>query len=377
MATREPMLDMFLFETAEMIEQVQQLMIESEKNKEINSSAINEIFRAMHTIKGSSGMMMYDNISHLAHMIEDMFYFIRENKPKKVDYSSLADLVLEGSDLIKAETDKIDAGQEANTDFSDFIEKVKLYVEELRRENGLEVSTSSGSSAVKVENSPKFYITNDNDGKPIYYFYAVIYFEEKCEMENIRSFTILHKLKEIADVVRYEPEDILEGDQSIETIRQNGFKMYFKTEKMQQEIYEFLQETIFLEKLELQAFQDEKTLLGQFEIPTVQELIPNLGKAQEEPEKLTELESVSKPNHKSTLISVDVSKLDSLMDLVGELVISESMVTNNPELKGLVLDDFFKAVRQHRKRISDLQDVVMPIRMVSLAPTLAGFSGSH
>ena len=58
------------------------------------------------------------------------------------------------------------------------------------------------------------------------------------------------------------------------------------------------------------------------------------------------------------------------MDLVGELVISEAMVTKNPEILGLQLDSFNKAARQHRKRLSDLQDVVMSIRMVSLAPTL-------
>lgn len=372
MAAREPMLDMFLFETAEMIEQVQQLMIESEKNGEISSSAINEIFRAMHTIKGSSGMMMYDNISHLAHLIEDMFYFIRENKPKNVDYSSLADLVLEGSDLIKEETDKIDAGQEANTDFSEFIERVEDYVTKLKQENGMEVSEKNGNqSSIKIVASQKFYITNDNkEGGTLQYFHAVIHFEEKCEMENIRSFTVLHKLKEIADVVHYEPEDILEGDQSIEVIRQNGFEMYFKTEKNQKEIEEFFQETIFLERMELESYNSEKALLEQFQMPTVEQITQTISKEFVEPEKQGEPENAAKQNHKGTLISVDVTKLDKLMDLVGELVISESMVTNNPELKGLDFDDFYKAVRQHRKRISDLQDVVMSIRMVSLSPTL-------
>ena len=64
------------------------------------------------------------------------------------------------------------------------------------------------------------------------------------------------------------------------------------------------------------------------------------------------------------------NKLDKLMDLVGELVISEAMVTKNSELEGLALDSFNKAARQHRKRLSDLQDMVMSIRMVSLVPTL-------
>lgn len=125
MDTREPMLEMFIFETFDMIEQLQQLIIDSEKNKRLETEAINEIFRIMHTIKGSSGMMMFDNISNLSHTIEDLFYFIRESKPGKIDYSKLTDLVLEGSDLIKIETEKINNNKDTDGDFTLFIEKVK------------------------------------------------------------------------------------------------------------------------------------------------------------------------------------------------------------------------------------------------------------
>ena len=57
------------------------------------------------------------------------------------------------------------------------------------------------------------------------------------------------------------------------------------------------------------------------------------------------------------------------MDLVGELVISVAMVTQNPELKGLPLNNFYKAARQLNKITNELQDVVMSIRMVPLAAT--------
>ena len=52
------------------------------------------------------------------------------------------------------------------------------------------------------------------------------------------------------------------------------------------------------------------------------------------------------------------------MDLVGEIVISEAMVINNPELDNLQLDGFYKASRQLRKLTDKLQDIVMSIRMV-------------
>ena len=71
----------------------------------------------------------------------------------------------------------------------------------------------------------------------------------------------------------------------------------------------------------------------------------------------------------SSMISVHVTKLDKMMDIVGELVIAEAMVTQNPDLKGLDLDNFHKASRQLRKISEELQDMVMSIRMVPLATT--------
>jgi two-component system chemotaxis sensor kinase CheA len=70
-----------------------------------------------------------------------------------------------------------------------------------------------------------------------------------------------------------------------------------------------------------------------------------------------------------SIISVSVVKLDKLMDLLGELVISEAMVIHNPELRGLSLDGFQKAAQQLRKITGEMQDMVMSIRMVELTAT--------
>ena len=55
--------------------------------------------------------------------------------------------------------------------------------------------------------------------------------------------------------------------------------------------------------------------------------------------------------------------------MVGEIVITESMVTGSPELKGLKLDTFTKSARQLRKLTDELQDVSMSLRMVPVSAT--------
>ena len=88
-------------------------------------------------------MMMFDNIANISHTIEDLFYFIRESKPKKIDYSILTDLVLEGSDLIKAETEKINNDKEADGDFTLFIEKANKFLEVLKTSNKISENSNN------------------------------------------------------------------------------------------------------------------------------------------------------------------------------------------------------------------------------------------
>ncbi len=68
-------------------------------------------------------------------------------------------------------------------------------------------------------------------------------------------------------------------------------------------------------------------------------------------------------------IRVDLGKLDDLMNLVGELVIGEAMVTRNPDLEDLVSERFERAAHNLRRIVSDLQDVAMSVRMVPLSRT--------
>ncbi len=68
-------------------------------------------------------------------------------------------------------------------------------------------------------------------------------------------------------------------------------------------------------------------------------------------------------------IRVDIAKLDSLMNLVGELVIAEAMVTRNPDLIGHEFENLEKASHHLRRITSDLQDVAMSVRMVPLSGT--------
>ena len=75
-AGMESMVDTYIFETTSLLEELDQILMKTESEHSFSPEEINEIFRTMHTIKGSSAMMGLDNMSKLAHSIEDMFYVI-------------------------------------------------------------------------------------------------------------------------------------------------------------------------------------------------------------------------------------------------------------------------------------------------------------
>ncbi|MCI6158464.1 MAG: Hpt domain-containing protein, partial [Selenomonadaceae bacterium] len=85
MADHESMVEVFLYETRNFLEQLEQLALGSEDAGAFAPEDVNEIFRAMHTIKGSAAMMMLTDISTLAHSVEDIFFYLRELHPQKVD----------------------------------------------------------------------------------------------------------------------------------------------------------------------------------------------------------------------------------------------------------------------------------------------------
>ncbi|MBC8062153.1 MAG: chemotaxis protein CheA [Clostridiaceae bacterium] len=362
--SREPMLEIYLFEATQLMEQLEEISIECEKNKKMGTEAINEIFRIMHTIKSSSAMMMFNDISVLAHSIEDLFYFIRENKTVTIDFEKLFDLVLTGIDFIKGEVSKIENDGEADGESRNLVLKSSELLQSMKEVNGEIIKSNS----IQQKEDTKYYISSyQNSSKEVKQKYlARIFYEDGCEMENVRAYTVIHNLKDIVSEMYHIPEDIIESNDSVEAIRKNGFLIGFSTTVEKEKVEEQLNGVIFLRELELTEVDEYP--------PEIKALKEKIEIVLDEPKQEVEtnkdeVEAITRSGKQQSIISVNISKLDMLLDLVGEIVISEAMVTKNPDLEGLQLDNFNKASRQLRKLTNELQDIVMSIRMVPISMT--------
>lgn len=364
----DPMQEVFIFETSQQLEQMEQSVIKTEALGSYPSDTINEIFRIMHTIKSSAAMMLINNMSVLAHTTEDMFYFIREEKPQYIDVSTLSDLVFEGIDFMKQELEKIKNGAEADGNPEILIEKIKAHLVLLKENNNLTDSKVVNNEPVKE----KYYISSNKTAKisvPKTY-QVMLRFVENCGMENIRAFTVVHNLKEITENFKCIPEDVINDPDCVEIIKRDGFVLEIKTPESRDKLEAFFHTMAFIEEIEITELNEFQEIREEISNLVSDEaiIVPQLKKmaAEQPPTKET---PISNGGYGQSMISVSVEKLDKLMNLVGEMVISEAMVTQNPDLKGLVLDNFNKSARQLRKITNELQDMVMSIRMVPLGPT--------
>lgn len=365
----ESMLDMYIFETTQLIEQLEQLVIDGEKENGFSNS-IDEIFRIMHTVKGSSAMMLFNNISGLSHSVEDLFYYLRENNPDEVDNNILSDIVLDSIDFIKGEISKIQQGNTPDGDCANKITSIKEFLNELK---GIETIDSDTAPNENKFEQQKFFITSAKSKRDAsnQKYKAKIQFSEDCGMENIRCFGILHKLSEVAEIICSSPENIIDDDEkACEEVRKNGFKIFFSSDLNLEDVKTILNETVFLSALDIRLMgEDDDEFLDNKEVIEEIAIEKECSKKEEEKKNIAEENKGEKISSHQGFISLSVVKADRLMDLIGELVISESMVTQNPDLIGLEIDNFQKSARQLRKIIAEMQDTVMSIRMVPLSAT--------
>ena len=391
----EPMVEVFIFETRQFLDQLEQISMGSEGNGGFSEDDVNEIFRAMHTIKGSAAMMMFEEISTLAHSVEDIFYYIRELHPKQVDTTAITDIVLNAVDFMRIEMDSLDAGNNPSMSSKELRDYTKNFLRNMKLANGddPDIDLRKAKNAQKKQPAPKQYYTGAAKAEPTvaeaaitgvtgskHVYYACIHFEQGCEMEEVRAFGVINNLKDKVDEVHHLPDKILEDDNAAEIIRNEGFRIWFTTDMENSEAKHELDQTIFMEKLDFQEL--DSTAECEY-WPSAMAVAVQAAESSEPikppmPEVFRpEIAEAPKPARKqpsgggteSQMITVRVDKLDKLMDLVGELVIAEAMVTQNPDIAGLELDNFQKAARQLHKINGELQDSVMALRMVPLEGT--------
>lgn len=365
----ESILETYLFETNSLLAQLDQLLLDAEQNGDFTEDDVNEIFRSMHTIKGSSAMLEFNSLMEISHHIEDLFFYIRENGMDSLNddqKSALFNLMFDCTDKLREEIAKVENREELDEDFDDFIDKI----------NNMLNSISNAEAATEEKTEAKGSSTGETPSDtslPLDAPYvARIFFEPECGMENLRAFMLVTNLIAADVQFTFYPADVESNSDSSEYIIDHGFYIGLENEDAVKLVTPVLSEVgnihtyEFIENIKEEPTKEKSEKQNTNEQPSDKDKEKDKDKSKKKKEEKKPT-SLSSGASKQSLISVNLSKLDSLMAIVGEIVITESMVTSSPELQNIKLDSFLKSARQLRKLTDDLQDIAMSLRMVSIS----------
>ena len=453
-AVSDQMIEIFVFEMSTLLEQLDEILLLSEKSGVLAPEAVNEVFRIMHTIKGSSAMMEFMVISAITHRLEDCFFLIRQNGIEQEYFTALFDLMLDATDFLKSQLEAIQTGatlsagnaplmeratalhdllggvsvpsvQEPQTQteaVGSFLDnllgiggvytakvlfeedcgmenlRAHMLVEEMRQHchvvafdppdvetnpdtasrilvdgftmimesmlepellqtliedvNFVKTAEISTVEPEATQESAAALITGQR-------YHVQIALEEGCGMENLRAFMLLNSLRDTCRIISHTPPDIETNAGSAALIIENGFSVLLETPLSSTELEALVSNAMYVDKVVI-----HRNATTEITATPMEEPVPV------QPQQPMATAPAARTPVRQNLINVSLSKLDELMDLMGELVITESMVTRSPDLAGILpLDNFNKSARQLRKLTDELQDMVMSIRMVPVAAT--------
>jgi two-component system chemotaxis sensor kinase CheA len=353
-------IDSFVEEVGELLLQLEDDLIGLEKNPG-NKEIINNIFRVMHTLKGSSGMVGYKNIQDLTHEFEGAYEQIREGKVAIT--TDIINLTLKGKDLI---------------------------LSMLKGEN----SETSASGLIKIINTLFFAehdkksenFKNSSPGEnPSQHSYVILFSPDKAVFE--RGLDPDNALRELnttgkTHIILHEKKKSWEK-QKAEKLCQTSWEIYLNSLGTITEIEEVF---LFYDQDEFEIFEvaanEEKvdeTLSGKLrrlyknkklpeqhviqcfnllpEIPISQNPVNSDTEGQTSSENQSENLRVSDID---STINVSSQKLDELMNLVSELVTLTDTIKahaekfNDPKLKNSI-EDIEKLTKKFRNNALDLR----------------------
>ena len=338
----QEILDEFIQEAEEILENLDQELIELE-NDPTNKELLNQIFRGMHTLKGGAGFLGLESIINLAHIIESIFDKLR-NDEMQLD-SNKMDTILEGIDIIKnaIETLKSDNEIPDNEEISDILKKLQAVLD------GKEPANAPQEEAKTQEDAQNSDGEHTNPTGEIEEEIEIVFKDDVDP--DIQKLILQHPNKTMAEIldelILLPPEErdmdlIMKLD---ELIAQNKDVEDLIIEKRIKEV----------KKVEEKPIEQKETC----ETPAPP---PPAAKEQAKPAK--------KPKKEETeTIRIDIERVSTLMNLVGELVLDRNRIVkltskfraNSEDIEAI--EELNEAIAGMSRSVSDLQEVVMKLRM--------------
>ncbi|KAL0265458.1 UNVERIFIED_CONTAM: hypothetical protein PYX00_010817 [Menopon gallinae] len=198
-----------------------------------SKDAIDEIFRAAHTLKGGSATVQMTELAHFTHLVEDVFDLIRSDKLLVDD--RIIDALLRSVDVIKSMLEERMAGSVFSQDISTLVEELKAILKQQNSTKGVasfaeKRSTTSSLEELSLSQVDQAETTNQQmgeyellelqelaKGQEIYKIYAT--FDVQDPMASVGGVQVYSAIKNLGNVLRCYPSiEELMGDEAYKQV---------------------------------------------------------------------------------------------------------------------------------------------------------------
>lgn len=322
-----------------------------------NKEMLQEIFRVAHTVKGNAGFLDIKSLVNLGHAMEEVFKeFEKGNIPVT---SNVIDTLLECKDTIET----IGATMAEDKDPEEI--EVAHLIERVNGFIGKGAAPQAGGEAAPAEQKES--VSEDEIPEYIPDTTLIrVWISPLEQAPSVRAFLVQQKVESFSDIVKNEPnEDEVEGADFSQSDRELRF--WVQTEIPPEDIPDLISVDL-IERIEVLSEEDQKKLNEKLHTAPASRRTPSEHKpANKEEVALTDT------------VRIPVSRLDILLNLVGELVIANSgLIQIQEHLKDRPeLNDVDRQLRDRVKEIfrisADVQELVMKSRLVPIGQVFSRF----
>ena len=228
----DSILDMYLYETNTLLEQLDGILLAAEQADTFSEDSVNEIFRIMHTIKGSSAMMEFSSLMTVAHRIEDLFFLVREKSMDIVPEQTrpeLFDMLFQAVDFFRGEIEKVENDEPLSQSIDHIVNKINSLIDKIQG-NPTAPAVESAPAAESTPAAPEpAAAPGANAVNPDYLFGIHVFFDEGSGRENLRAFMLVNSVKDYSSDFVYTPENVENDPSTSDIIADQGFLLWFRT----------------------------------------------------------------------------------------------------------------------------------------------------
>ena len=362
----------FLDETDDNVQRLDDYLLALEKNM-VDMDVINEIFRAAHTLKGMAGTMGFTNMMGLTHAMEDRLDAARKGTRPLTEADM--NLLFKGLDTLQEMADTIrGGGNDAHIDVSEM-------VGQLRNESPTPAAQTAPAAAPEAQASSGGASSEDaqwakkanEEGSNAFKVHVTL--SQSCLLKAARAYMVVNRLEEMGEIYKAEPNtEALEKEEF-----DFEFNVYVATTASAEDVKSTIEKIGDVQTAEVTEVKADEAPAAP--APEAQAAAPAPAAPAPTPTAPAATPAAQAPKaplgkkegaKKGTqTVRVDIGRLDKLMNLVGELVISRARIERL--VQEARLRQFDETLSQLGRISGDIQELVTKLRMVPVSFTFDRF----